>query len=254
MLPVDHIGVAVHDSGFIEELLIKLVNASFALPEDLRQQGIRVRFYGEGTRMEILESLSPDSAVARFLSKRGEGLHHIAFRVANAQGQLDRMRAAGFQPLTEEPVQGASGKRIFFLHPKQTGGVLVEFCQPEHQYTVQFQSCPELETAMKQTGYCIACNEPTDHIVTSNCVATSDGDADHGQSLVVHNASFKLSQMPPPPPAVPILISEVSAESHHALALQAQWPGSELVILPENTQLQSLPAVLLRFWSSLEHG
>ncbi len=245
MLPIDHIGVAVKDGKGMEDLLVELVNSGPSLPEDIDSQGVRVRFYGHGTNLETLESLQVDSAVARHLEKRGEGLHHIAFRVSDAQRQLERMVRAGFRPLTDTPISGAGGKSIFFLHPKDTGGILVEFCQPRPQYSVQFISCTELEKTMRATGYCTTNPNSLGHVVTS------DGLPARCQSLVVHNASFKVWQLNPDPPSVPTLISEVSKASHYAHFLQEFWPNAHLVILPETLQPECLPPVLMNFWSSL---
>ncbi|MCY4160213.1 MAG: VOC family protein [Bacteroidetes bacterium] len=248
MLPVDHIGLAVHDGKKAEHLLNQLALATPALPEDLNQQGVRIRFYGKGTRLEILEALGPDSAVTKFLSKRGEGLHHIAFRVANVQLQLERMHMAGFQPLTETPVLGADGKRIFFLHPKHTSGILVEFCQPKNQYHVRFDSCPKLERTMELTGHCIPHNDAPEHVVTAGSLPQLC------QSLVLHNASFELSQHNIAPPPVPILISETSTASHFAHTLHERWPNAQLAVLPESSQYTCLPEVLLNFWASVKNG
>ena len=248
MLPIDHIGVAVHDDRVMDSLLNKLADSTSSLPEDINAQGVRVRFYGDGTKLETLQPLNADSTVARYLSKRGEGLHHIAFTVANAQVQLERMRTAGFQPLTEKPIPGANGKRIFFLHPRDTCGILVEFCQPNKQYAVRFESCNELEQRMLSTGHCIPCDETPGHAVTGGPLP------EKCRSLVLHNTSSKLSREKPDTPSVPVLISEASSASTHAQALHAQWPKAELVILPDNSQHKLLPAVLLDFWSSMENG
>ncbi len=247
MLPVDHVGIAVNDGAAVESLLVKLADSAPALPEDVDRQGVRVRFYGSGTSLEILEALGAESAVAKYLEKRGEGLHHIAFRVADVQTHLDCMRAAGFQPLTENPVPGAAGKRIFFLHPRDTHGFLVEFCQSAKQYAVLFEHCAELEEIMHKTGYCYTPTQQlSGHVVTGNDLPKIC------RSLVVHNASFELSQKETDAPRVPTLISEVSTDSHHAQLLQSQWPEAQLVILPENLQLKHLPAILLEFWASME--
>ena len=247
MLPIDHIGLAVHDGRDMEKLLKKLINAVPALPEDIGQQDVQVRLYGNGTYLETLEPMSKNSTVARYLSRRKGGIHHIAFRVADAQTKLQHMRAAGFRPLTEKPVEGAGGKRIFFLHPTQTHGILIEFCQPTTQYAVQFHFCEELERVMQLTGHCISGNPPNGHVVTSGTVPQIC------RSLVVHNTSLKLSKAPPCPPSVPILISEVNTALHHAQSLQNHWPEAQLVILPQKSQNKCLSEVLLNFWASLEH-
>lgn len=248
MLPIDHIGVAVHDDRVMDSLLNKLADSTSSLPEDINAQGVRVRFYGDGTKLETLQPLNADSTVARYLSKRGEGLHHIAFTVANAQAQLERMRTAGFQPLTEKPIPGANGKRIFFLHPRDTCGILVEFCQPNKQYAVRFESCNGLEQRMLSTGHCIPGDETPGHVVTGGPLP------EKCRSLALHNTSSKLSREKPDTPSVPVLISEASSASTHAHALHEQWPKAELVILPDNSQHKLLPNVLLDFWSSMENG
>ena len=247
MLPVDHIGIAVSDGAAVERLLMKLADSAPALPEDVNRQGVRVRFYGSGTSLETLEALVAESAVAKFLAKRGEGLHHIAFRVADVHTHFDRMRAAGFHPLTEAPVPGASGKRIFFLHPRDTHGFLVEFCQSEKQYPVLFDHCTELEEIMQNTGYCCPpSQESSGHVVTGNVLPKAC------KSLVLHNNSFALSRGEIEAPRVPTLISEASNHAHYAQLLQSQCPEAQLVILPENLQLKHLPAILLEFWASME--
>ena len=247
MLPVDHIGIAVSDGLAVERLLMKLADSARALPEDVDRQGVRVRFYGSGTSLETLEALVAHSPVAKYLAKRGEGLHHIAFRVADVQLHFNRMRAAGFQPLTEAPVTGASGKRIFFLHPRDTRGFLVEFCQSEKQYPVLFEQCAELEEIMQKTGYyCPPSQKSSGHVVTSSVLPKAC------KSLVLHNNSFELSRGEIDAPRVPILISEASKDAHYAQLLQSQCPEAQLVILPENLQLKHLPAILLEFWASVE--
>lgn len=247
MLPVDHIGIAVSDGLAVERLLMKLANSAPALPEDVDRQGVRVRFYGSSTSLETLESLVSESTVAKYLAKRGEGLHHIAFRVADVQTHFDRLRAAGFQPLTEAPVPGASGKRIFFLHPRDTHGFLVEFCQSEKQYRVLFEQCAELEEIMQKTGYCCPPSQQSSgHVVTSNVPPNAS------KSLVLHNVSLALSRGEIDAPRVPTLISEVSKEANYAQLLASQWPEAQLVILPEKSQLKHLPAILLEFWASME--
>ena len=247
MLPVDHIGIAVSDGTAVERLLMKLADSAPALQEDIDSQGVRVRFYGSGTSLETLEALVAESPIAKYLEKRGEGLHHIAFRVADVQAHFDRMRAAGFQPLTEAPVPGASGKSIFFLHPRDTHGFLVEFCQSEKQYPVSFEQCAELEEIMQKTGYCCSPSQQSSgHVVTSNVPPKAS------KSLVLHNVSLALSRGEIDAPRVPTLISEVSKDANYAQLLASQWPEAQLVILPENLQLKHLPAILLEFWASME--
>lgn len=247
MIPLDHIGIATHDGEAVEDLLKKLAHSIASVPEDIDSQKVRVRLYGKDTKLETIQPLSADSTVARYLSKRGDGLHHIAFRVASAQAELDRMRAAGFQPLTEKPVPGAGGKQIFFLHPRDTCGILVEFCQSAKQYAVQFEACNQLKQQLQLTGHCIASDTYPAHRVTGGPLPK------RGRSLVVHNASARLAQEKHNAPAVPVLISEITPASAHAQALHTQWPKAELVILPESVQYNLLPAVLLDFWAYVEN-
>ncbi len=249
MLTVDHIGIASRDAMVFEKLLQKLAQYSPAVPEDIIQQGVRIRFYGSDTRIEVLESIDPTSALGRCLEKRGEGLHHIAFRVNNIQRQFEHMRQKGLQLLTDAPVSGSDGKRIFFLHPRDTCGVLVEFCQPIHQYTVLFKGCDDLEKTMLSGGYCIVSGSGTEHLVTSQGESTITP-----RSMVIHNASSKILGQEIRLPSVPVLISEVSNQSASAFALQRQWPLAQVVVLPEGVQQKCLPAVLYDFWDCVEHG
>ncbi len=247
MIPLDHIGIATHNGEAVDDLLKRLAHSTASVPEDIDSQEVRVRLYGKDTKLETIQPLSADSTVARHLSKRGEGLHHIAFRVASAQAELDRMRKSGFQPLTEKPVPGAGGKQIFFLHPRDTCGILVEFCQPAKQYAVQFEACDPLEQQLQLTGHCMASDTYPAHRVTGGPLPK------RGRSLVVHNVSAQIAQKKHNAPSVPVLISEITPASAHAQALHAQWPKARLVILPESVQHNLLPAVLLDFWASVEN-
>jgi len=247
MLPLDHIGIATYNGLVLEDLLGKLAQYPPALPENIDHQGVQVRFYGRGTHLEILESIDASSTLAQHLQKRGEGLHHIAFRVADAELQLNRMREAGFNSLTEMPIPGAGGKHIFFLHPHDTCRVLVEFCQPTNQYAVKFDHCTELEQTMMSTGYCIPAEKTTEHVVTSESIPPNC------KSVVIHNASSKFYGQKVAVPNVPILISEFTSQSSFAYELLKQWTTAQIVVLPQRVQHTSLPAVLLDFWASVEN-
>ena len=127
---LEHIGIAVHDAELVTRLYKSLFGVSPYQRETVQTERIRTHFFSVDTaKLELLESLAPDSAVGRFLAKRGEGLHHLAFEVENIHAEMKRLRSLGFTPLSDTPQPGADGKLIFFLHPKQTHGVLVEFCQ-----------------------------------------------------------------------------------------------------------------------------
>ncbi len=132
---IDHIGVAVDDLGEA----LTLYGRSLGMPEVHREtvpaQGVEAALLDVGeSHVELLAPLSEDTPVGRFLAKRGPGLHHVAFEVDDLPAVMARARAAGFTPLTDEPLRGADGKRIAFLHPKATGGVLVELCEPAPEW------------------------------------------------------------------------------------------------------------------------
>lgn len=130
MKKIDHIGVAVSS---LEERLafyraLGLVQEG---GEEVPEQKVRVAFLPvEGTRLELLEPTAEDSPIARFIAKRGEGLHHIAFHVEDIYAAMAALAGEGFQLLSEQPVKGAHGSLVCFVHPKSTGGVLLELCQP----------------------------------------------------------------------------------------------------------------------------
>lgn len=122
-LPLDHVGVAV---ASIEEAapLFELITGHARSPvEEIESQGVNVAFVGP---VELLEPRGPDTAVGRFLQRRGPGLHHLAFRTADIRGQLERLREKGLELVDEEPRPGARGHLVAFLHPRSTAGVLME--------------------------------------------------------------------------------------------------------------------------------
>ena len=127
---LDHVGIAVEDVEAVAALYEALLGRRPYKREDVADERVRTHFIAAGAaKLELLEALGPDSPVARFLARRGEGLHHLAFEVADVEAEWDRLKGLGFRPLGDAPRRGADGKRIFFLHPKDTRGVLVEFCQ-----------------------------------------------------------------------------------------------------------------------------
>lgn len=127
---LEHIGIAVDDVNAVTSLYEALLGVRPYKTEGVEREGVRTHFVStESAKLELLEALGPDSPVAKYLDKRGEGLHHLAFEVGDIHAQMRRLREAGFTPLSDDPRAGADGKLIFFLHPKQTHGVLVEFCQ-----------------------------------------------------------------------------------------------------------------------------
>ncbi len=127
---LEHVGIAVEDPDAATRLYEALLDVRPYKHERVDHEGVQTHFLAAGhAKLELLEALGPDSPVARFLEKRGEGLHHLAFEVDDIHAHMQRLRERGFTPLTDEPRPGADGKLIFFLHPKETHGVLVEFCQ-----------------------------------------------------------------------------------------------------------------------------
>ncbi|HLT48798.1 MAG TPA: methylmalonyl-CoA epimerase [Rubricoccaceae bacterium] len=134
-MTLEHLGIAVADADAAVALFERLLGAAPYKRETVEREGVRTIFFGDGGRegaapkLELLEALSPASPVAKYLDKRGPGLHHVAFEVADVEAEVARLRALGFQPLADAPKPGADGKRIVFLHPRSTGGVLVELCE-----------------------------------------------------------------------------------------------------------------------------
>jgi len=130
MLKVEHIGIAVQSLQRSIPLFEALLNTSCYKQEQVDSEAVRTAFFKKGeTKVELLEPTNPESVIARFLEKKGEGMHHIAFDVADIHTEMARLAAAGFTLLHPEPKKGADNKLVCFLHPKDTNGVLVELCQ-----------------------------------------------------------------------------------------------------------------------------
>lgn len=130
MLKIEHIGIAVKDLQNSNELFAKLFNKPYYKVETVESEGVSTSFFQVGeTKIELLEATTPDSPIAKFIEKRGEGIHHIAFDVADIEAEVARLKAEGFSILNEIPKKGADNKRVVFLHPKSTNGVLVELCE-----------------------------------------------------------------------------------------------------------------------------
>jgi methylmalonyl-CoA/ethylmalonyl-CoA epimerase len=130
VLKVDHIGIAVKSIEATQKLYHDLLGLDHAGSETVAEQKVTTAFFPVGdTEVELLESTSPDGPIAKYLEKRGEGVQHIAFRVANIEEALEELKAKGIQLIDEKPRKGAGGAKIAFLHPKSTYGVLVELCE-----------------------------------------------------------------------------------------------------------------------------
>ena len=116
--------------GFSDELFQKLLGKKSYKQESVEREGVTTSFYELGeSKIELLEAANSDSPIAKFLDKRGEGIHHIAFGVENIEAEIERLKKEGFQFISEEPKDGADNKLVVFLHPKSTNGILVELCQ-----------------------------------------------------------------------------------------------------------------------------
>lgn len=130
MRKIEHIGIAVKDLKESRALYEKLLGTTCYKTEEVPSEGVRTAFFKSGpNKIELLEATSANSPIARFLEKRGEGIHHIAFEVADIKAEISRLQNEGFTLINETPKPGADQKMVVFLHPKSTGGVLIELCQ-----------------------------------------------------------------------------------------------------------------------------
>ena len=130
MRKIEHIGIAVKSLEASNLLFEKLFGLPPYKEEEVVSEGVKTSFFMNGpNKIELLEATNPDSPIAKFIDKKGEGIHHIAFGVENIQTEIERLKKEGFIFISEEPKQGADNKLVVFLHPKSTNGVLVELCQ-----------------------------------------------------------------------------------------------------------------------------
>ena len=125
-LELDHVAIAVRSFGDVLPLLERLTGATASPPERVESQGVEVCFVGS---MELIRALDPDSGVGRFVERRGPGLHHVAYRVEDVGEAMAALKAEGCEFTSPAPMTGAGGHRIAFLHPRSTGGVLVELVE-----------------------------------------------------------------------------------------------------------------------------
>jgi methylmalonyl-CoA/ethylmalonyl-CoA epimerase len=129
MHKIEHIGIAVKSLESSIPLYEALLNTPCYKTEEVITEKVRTAFFAVGeSKIELLESTDPQGVIARYIDKKGEGMHHIAFAVEDIYAEMDRLRAAGFELLNPEPKPGADNKLVCFLHPKGTTGVLVELC------------------------------------------------------------------------------------------------------------------------------
>jgi len=129
---LDHVGVAVRDLDSAVRFFTEVVGLRFEGYEVVEEQGVKIAFLSAGNvGVELIAPLSSESPVARFLEKRGEGFHHLAFRVKDLSGMLKRLKAEGLRLIIDEPRKGARGRKIAFVHPKRVYGTLLELCEDE---------------------------------------------------------------------------------------------------------------------------
>ena len=130
MLKIEHLGIAVKSLQQSIPVFEQLLNTPCYKKEAVASEGVETAFFQTGeSKIELLEASRPDSPIARFIEKKGEGIHHIAFEVEDIEAEMKRLVALGFELLADEPKQGADNKRIVFLHPRSANGVLIELCQ-----------------------------------------------------------------------------------------------------------------------------
>ncbi len=130
MIRIEHIGIAVKDLNTSISLYENLLCSDCYKVEVVESEKVTTAFLKKGeTKIELLESADPGGVIARFIEKKGEGLHHIAFEVEDIHAEMDRLKKEGFQLLSDQPKPGADNKLVCFVHPKTTNGVLVEICQ-----------------------------------------------------------------------------------------------------------------------------
>ena len=130
MLQIEHIGIAVKELAIAVPLFEKLLNSQCYKTETVETEQVNTAFFKTGqTKIELLESASAEGVIAKFIDKKGEGIHHIAFEVTDIVAEMKRLQTEGFVLLNEIPKQGADNKLVCFLHPKGTNGVLVELCE-----------------------------------------------------------------------------------------------------------------------------
>ena len=124
---IEHIGIAVKDLEKSNELFAGLFGKPHYKIEEVASEGVKTSFFKSGAnKIELLEATKPDSPIAKFIEKKGEGIHHIAFAVTDIKSEIKRLQKEGFTVLNETPKKGADNKLVAFLHPKTTNGVLIE--------------------------------------------------------------------------------------------------------------------------------
>lgn len=127
---IEHLGIAVKDITVSNELFTRLFGRPPYKEEEVASEHVITSFFESGpNKIELLQATHPDSAIAKFIEKKGEGIHHVAFEVDDIHAEIARLKGEGFQMIHDQPKDGADNKLIAFLHPKGTNGVLIELCQ-----------------------------------------------------------------------------------------------------------------------------
>ena len=130
MNKIEHIGIAVKNIENSNLLFEKILGSPAYKQEEVASEGVKTSFFKNGpNKIELLEATNAESPIAKFLEKKGEGIHHIAFAVTDIYAEIKRLQAQGFTLINEIPKKGADNKLVVFLHPKETNGVLIELCQ-----------------------------------------------------------------------------------------------------------------------------
>ncbi len=138
MKKIEHIGIAVKDIEASNNLFQKLLGVANYKVEEVLSESVTTSFFKAGpNKIELLAATNEDSPIAKYIKKRGEGIHHIAFEVSNITAEIARLKAEGFVILNEIPKKGADNKLVAFVHPKSANGVLVELCQEIKQETTK---------------------------------------------------------------------------------------------------------------------
>ncbi len=125
---IEHIGIAVKDIDKAEAVYEKLLGVKSYKREEVASENVLTSFFKKGQKIELLASTKEDGVIAKFIEKKGEGIHHIAFEVDDIHAEMERLKAEGFTLLNEKPKLGADNKLVCFVHPKSSNGVLVELC------------------------------------------------------------------------------------------------------------------------------
>ncbi|MBW2576177.1 MAG: methylmalonyl-CoA epimerase [Deltaproteobacteria bacterium] len=130
ILKIDHLGIAVNSIEDGKKFWTDALGLEFEGSETVEEQKVTTAFFPVGeSEVELLESTAPDGPIAKFLEKKGQGIHHVAFRVENIEAALSELKEKGVRLIDEKPRKGAGGAKIAFLHPKATNGILVELCE-----------------------------------------------------------------------------------------------------------------------------